>query len=369
MESTKETEHIVYFRNSADMDMIPDSSVQLVVTSPPYPMIEMWDECFSQQSHELTIDDIVSKPDSSYNIMHNSLKKIWEECYRILQPGCIMCINIGDAVRTISGEFRLFDNHSRIIEICSQIGFHSLPNIVWSKPVNAPNKFMGSGCLPCNAYVTLEHEHILIFRKPGKRLFETNEEKLLRKESSCFFEERNIWYSDMWRINGYRQKIVKKSARTRNASYPIEIPYRLINMYSCVGDTVVDPFYGLGTTTMAAMMSRRNSIGFEIEPSLSEVISDNIYGYDINSANKHISDRYNRHLAFMRERKDDNKNIYKYSNKFLKCPVVSAAEEYIRFYYLKNIEKEIDNSDMLKFKCFYNSQKNVNESFNESALF
>ena len=112
---------------------------------------------------------------------------------------------------------------------------------MWRKATNAPNKFMGSGMLPCGAYVTLEHEWILIFRKGGKRVYKTAEAKESRRDSSFFWEERNVWFSDVWEIKGVKQNINKAPSRERNASYPLEIPYRLINMYSQKGDVVLDP--------------------------------------------------------------------------------------------------------------------------------
>lgn len=141
--------------------------------------------------------------------MHQELDKVWEECYRVIKPGGFMCVNIGDATRTINGNFKLYNNHTRILETCNKLGFISLPNIIWRKQTNAPNKFMGSGMLPCGAYVTLEHEWILIFRKGDKRKYKTSEEKLDRMKSSFFWEERNIWFSDVWDIKGTKQKIQK----------------------------------------------------------------------------------------------------------------------------------------------------------------
>lgn len=116
--------------------------------------------------------------------MHQELDKIWSECYRVLKEGGIACINIGDATRTINNNFCLYTNHARIINYCLKIGFTNLPNIIWRKQTNAPNKFMGSGMLPAGAYVTLEHEWILIFRKGGKRQFKTEKDKVERRSSS-----------------------------------------------------------------------------------------------------------------------------------------------------------------------------------------
>ena len=156
-------------------------------------------------------------------------------------------MKVTDATRTLDGEFKLYPNHSRIIQHFINNGFSNMPNIIWRKQTNAPNKFMGSGMLPAGAYVTLEHEWVLIFRKGLKRSFKSENEKLKRKQSSFFWEERNIWFSDMWDLKGTRQNIAHKNSRERSAAYPFEIPFRLINMFSLKGDTILDPFLGTGT--------------------------------------------------------------------------------------------------------------------------
>jgi DNA modification methylase len=192
------TTHKIIFGNAADMHEIQNKSVDLVVTSPPYPMIAMWDEIFSKQNP--AIGDALKKEDgkTAFELMHQELDKVWNEVYRVLKAGGFACINIGDATRTIGGEFKLYPNHARILSRCLELGFSPLPEILWRKQINAPNKFMGSGMWPAGAYVTLEHEFILILRKGGKRQFNTLEEKLCRRESSYFYEERNTWFSDVW---------------------------------------------------------------------------------------------------------------------------------------------------------------------------
>ena len=106
-------------------------------------------------------------PMRAFELMHAELDKVWDECFRVLKSGGFLCINIGEATRTVGNEFRLYNNSSRIVSHCTGLGMVNLPNILWRKQTNAPNKFMGSGMLPCGAYVTLEHEWILIFRKGG----------------------------------------------------------------------------------------------------------------------------------------------------------------------------------------------------------
>ena len=243
--------HIIYFDTSQRMNQLKDKSVDLVVTSPPYPMIEMWDEMFFNQNPDIKKSYENNNSRGMFELMHKELDKVWSECWRVLKDGSFLCINIGDATRTINGEFSLYNNHSIIVNVCEELGFTNRPNIIWKKVSNSPNKFMGSGMLPCGAYVTLEHEWILIFRKGGKRNYTNEDEKKIRKESSYFWEERNTWFSDTWDIKGVKQVITDTPTRNRNASYPIELPYRLINMYSQKGDVVLDPFVGLGTTPIA----------------------------------------------------------------------------------------------------------------------
>ena len=262
-------------------------------------MIEMWDVIFSEQNPDIRLAIESERPRDAFELMHAELDAVWKECYRIVKSGGFLCINIGDATRTFNRRFELFSNHSRIILSCTGLGFTCLPDIIWRKPSNSPNKFMGSGMLPCGAYVTNEHEHILVFRKGGKREFKTDTEKKTRRESSYFWEERNAWFSDVWEINGTRQLMPKHSGRERSGAFPLEIPYRLMSMFSVIGDTVLDPFAGTGTTMKAAMLLGRNSIGYEIDESFADVISSGISEIKADDFNKIIDRRLDRHFISM----------------------------------------------------------------------
>ena len=305
---------------------IPSESVDLVVTSPPYPMIEMWDEMFVVQNP--AIRDALNKKQGSaaFEFMHKELDAVWNQLYRILKTGGIACINIGDATRTIGGDFVVYQNHSRILTYLLKIGFSSLPVILWRKQTNAPNKFMGSGMMPPGAYVTLEHEFILILRKGSMREFKTTREKENRRASAFFWEERNVWYSDIWLdLKGTAQSLNYEQMRLRSAAYPFELPYRLINMFSVKGDTVLDPFLGTGTTTLAAMASCRNSVGFEIEPNFRNPIvsqMDTIVPF----SNEQIRHRINSHIGFVKDR-FKTKGAFKYMNKHYRFPVVTNQEK------------------------------------------
>ena len=201
--------------------------------------------------------------------MHANLALVWLEAFRVLVDGGIACINVGDATRTVNGRFRLFPNHSRIIEHCERAGFTTLPYILWKKPTTKPKykgkgAFLGSGFLPPNAYVTLDCEFILLFRKGKLRQFPPHDPR--RYDSAFTKKQRDSWFSQIWTLAGTRQ--TESQLERRIAAYPEEIANRLIRMFSVKGDTVLDPFLGSATTTKVAMQNQRNSIGYEVDENL-----------------------------------------------------------------------------------------------------
>ena len=324
------TRHEVIFSDSNSMKHLSDESVDLIVTSPPYPMIEMWDDMFSQQSSIVKEKLAQSDGRGAYELMHQILDATWKEVYRVLKSGGFACINIGDATRTINGNFILYTNHARILKYTQELGFSSLPCILWRKQTNAPNKFMGSGMLPAGAYVTLEHEYILILRKGPKREFEKEKEKKRRRESAIFWEERNIWFSDVWfDVKGTSQNLNDKDARKRSAAYPFELVYRLINMYSAKGDLVLDPFLGIGTTLAAAMASGRNSIGYEIDKNLEDAIF-RVKDVIIETSQQLLRQRLLKHIDFVLHRLK-SKGGLKYDNIHYGFPVMTAQEKELLF--------------------------------------
>lgn len=344
------TTHSIIIGAAQNMEQLKDNSIELVVTSPPYPMIEMWDEIMAKQNPE--IQTALDKNDGAkaFELMHLELDKVWAEVERVLIPGGFACINIGDSTRTINGEFALYPNHSRIISAFQKLGVSNLPNIIWRKQTNAPNKFMGSGMLPSGAYVTLEHEWILIFRKGSKRQFKTESEKLRRKESSFFWEERNVWFSDLWDLKGTKQKIDNSETRKRSAAYPFELPYRLINMYSLQGDTVLDPFLGTGTTSLAAIASNRNSVGYEIDPMFLNIINENIESTPLTFFNSITQKRIDQHINFITERNADiKKGDIKHYNDNLKYPVMTRQETDIKFRFVSEVKKTSESSIEAKY--------------------
>jgi modification methylase len=336
-----QTTHEIVMDAAQSMPQIGNESIELVVTSPPYPMIEMWDEIMANQNGEIKKALDQNKGLLAFELMHLELDKVWKEVERVLIPGGFACINIGDATRTINNEFALYPNHSRIIAAFHRLGLSNLPNIIWRKQTNAPNKFMGSGMLPAGAYTTLEHEWILIFRKGSKRAFKTDEEKLRRKQSSFFWEERNVWFSDLWDLKGTKQKINNSESRKRSAAYPFEIPFRLINMYSLKGDTILDPFLGTGTTTLAAIATQRNSIGYEIDPNFHEIIIENIETTPVAFLNNCTQNRIDQHKLFIAARNaDPQKDEIKYVNLNLQMQVMTNQETDIALSFVEGFKQE-----------------------------
>jgi DNA modification methylase len=270
--------------------------------------------------------------------MHQELDRTWQQVIRVLVPGGIACINIGDATRSFDGEFRLYPNHARIIQAFLRFGCFNLPNILWRKTTNAPNKFMGSGMLPAGAYVTLEHEWILIFRKGGKRSY-SEQEKELRHQSAIFWEERNQWFSDLWELTGTRQKLTGESGRERSGAYPFEIPHRLIRMFSLYQDTVLDPFLGTGTTAMAAMASGRNSIGFELDSLMVAGFHEQVKRLRPPQLAKPVLDRLKNHQQFLRDRNKKSGNaVIKHFNDSLKLPVMTLQEKKLQIYLVNALQ-------------------------------
>ncbi|MFX0104738.1 MAG: DNA-methyltransferase [Candidatus Hodarchaeota archaeon] len=340
------TIHKIYFKDSSDMCELESDSIDLMITSPPYPMIEMWDSLFSSLNDEIKQALRLEDGRKAFNLMHEKLDKVWKEVARVLKHGGIVCINIGDATRKIGENFQLFPNHVKITNFFQNHDFIELPCILWKKPTNSPNKFLGSGMLPPNAYVTLEHEYILIFRKgDSKRELPPKSEN--RYHSAFFWEERNKWFSDIWEdIRGSYQNLNKNNynqekLRERSAGYPLELPYRLINMFSLHEDNILDPFWGTGTTTLAAMISARNSIGYEINSEFIELFKRSTknlkqLNIDVNSR------RLNRHIEFVKRYKQDVKDI-KYTSVHYKFPVITKQEIDILLYSIKDYREDENN--------------------------
>ena len=365
------TTHTIFYVDSDNMKELRDESVDLMITSPPYPMIEMWDGVFTQQNSEIGKALQSKDGNRAFELMNQLLDKVWNEVYRVVKPGGIVCINVGDATRTINGNFKLYPSHSRILSQCLKTGFQALPEILWRKQTNAPNKFMGSGMLPPGAYVTLEHEFILVLRKGGKRGFKREEDKLQRKRSGFFWEERNIWFSDVWMdLKGAKQNLDDEKLRKRSAAFPFELAYRLVNMFSLKGDLILDPFLGTGTSMLAAMASCRDSVGYEIDPNFADAVAERTADI-VASSNRYIGERLARHMEFVRKRTASGGTL-KYRNENYGFPVMTKQEvgilvndvREIRMLSNRQIELIYDRNPQEKYRGLYDE---CDEEIFESA--
>lgn len=335
-----ETTHRFFVGDARDLSNIDDNGVELVVTSPPYPMIEMWDEMFAEFDSEIERALAIGDGELAFDRMHDVLAPAWAELSRVLVNGGIACINVGDATRSIDGRFRKFPNAARIAREMRAAGFDPLPDILWRKPTNAGTKFMGSGMLPPNAYVTLEHEYVLIFRnKSSSRSFDAGAER--RYTSAYFWEERNQWFSDVWEdLLGTDQADHGAFDRDRSGAFPLELPYRLINMYSVYGDTVLDPFFGTGTTSLASMVAARNSIGVDTTADALETIASRVG--DVQPLARRLGcQRLEDHTQFVTEHRQ-NGGEFRYEMEYYEAPVKTAQEQRIRLYSIEEIGEIAD---------------------------
>lgn len=242
--------------DARDLAHVPDASVHLVVTSPPYPLVGMWDALFEGAT------GVGAEDPRAFEAWHAWLGAAWEEVARVLVPGGIACVNIGDATRSVGGRFRCFANHAEVGRRLEAAGLEPLVPVLWKKPTNKPNAFLGSGFIPTNGYVTLDCEHVLVHRKGGGRKWPPGD--VLRYASAFSKEERDQWFTQVWTFAGVRQA----GEGRRTAAFPQELPERLVRMFSVVGDTVLDPFAGTGTTVEVARAWGRRGIGVERDAAL-----------------------------------------------------------------------------------------------------
>jgi DNA modification methylase len=242
-----DTAHAVVVGDSVDLSFVADGSIALVVTSPPYPMIAMWDGHF--RARDPAIGRALDAVDAAgaFELMHRDLDRVWAEVHRAL-----------------GGRFQLHPNHARVLDACRRLGFEALPAVLWRKTTNAPNKFMGSGMLPAGAYVTLEHEYLLTLRKGGRRAFPDPGDRARRRASAYFWEERNTWFSDVWDTRGARQALGEAVTRKRSAAFPFEIAWRLVLMHSVPrnGSSTVSPRTECMSTSRQAISNGNAALRF-----------------------------------------------------------------------------------------------------------
>ncbi|NPA34919.1 MAG: site-specific DNA-methyltransferase [Chlorobi bacterium] len=239
---------------------IDDGSVDLVVTSPPYWHIKDYGNeaqiGYGQSLHEYLKD----------------LYRVWKESYRVLKSGRRLCINIGDqfARAVIYGRYKIIPLHAEIIAQCEDIGFDYMGSIIWQKKTTMNTTggatVMGSYPYPPNGMIEIDYEFVLIFKKPGKG---DKVPKEIKEASKLTKEEWKEYFSGHWKFGGAKQV-------GHEAMFPDELPRRLIKMYSFVGDTVLDPFLGSGTTAKVALELQRNAIGYEINEDYLDIIKDKL---------------------------------------------------------------------------------------------
>ncbi len=232
------------------MNLVPDKSVHLVITSPPY-----WQ-----------LKDYGTEKQIGYNENYetyiNNLNLVWKECYRVLDNGCRLCINIGDqfARAVYYGRYKVIPIRTEIIKFCESIGLDYMGAVIWQKQTTTNTtggaSLMGSFPTPRNGILSIDYEFILIFKKLG---IPTKVNKSIKEQSKMTIEEWKEYFSGHWNFNGEKQD-------GHIAMFPEELPKRLIKMFAFKGETVLDPFLGSGTTSLAARNLDRNSIGYEINP-------------------------------------------------------------------------------------------------------
>ena len=243
-----------------EMKRVPNESVHLIVTSPPYWQLKNYD-VDSQIGFGQTYEDYI-----------NSLNMVWLECFRALKPGSRLCINIGDqfARSTYYGRYKIVPIHSEIIRFCETIVFDYMGSIIWQKQTNmhtsGGGKVMGSFPYPKGGILKVDYENILIFKKQGKAETPTQKAK---DASILTIEEWQTYFSTHWTFGGERQN-------KHIAVFPEELPYRLIRMFSFCGDVVLDPFMGSGTTALAALKNGRSVVGYELNPDFFKFYGDKV---------------------------------------------------------------------------------------------
>ncbi|HNY52992.1 MAG TPA: DNA methyltransferase [Bacteroidales bacterium] len=239
---------------------LQNNSVHLIITSPPY-----W------QLKDYGSADQIGYNDSYENYINN-LNLVWQECYRVLHSGCRLCVNIGDqfARAVYYGRYKVIPIREEIIKFCENVGFDYMGAIIWQKVTTSNTTGggvqMGSYPYPRNGILKIDYEFILIFKKLGDA---PKPSKDIKEQSKMTAEEWNTFFASHWNFAGVKQN-------NHIAMFPEELPKRLIKMFSFVGDTVLDPFAGSGTTNMAAKNLERNSIAYEINPEFIPIIKEKI---------------------------------------------------------------------------------------------
>jgi site-specific DNA-methyltransferase (adenine-specific) len=254
------TRHRIIIGDSRHMAEVADESVHLVITSPPY-----WQLKDYGNGSQIGFDD-------SYEDYINNLNLVWNECHRVLHKGCRLCVNVGDqfARSVYYGRYKVIPIRAEIIRFCETVGFDYMGAVIWQKVTTCNTTggatIMGSFPNPRNGILKIDYEFILIFKKQGAG---PKVAKEIKDQSKMTTEEWNQFFAGHWNIPGEKQD-------KHLAVFPEEVPRRLIRMFSFVGDTVLDPFLGSGTTSLAARKLERNSIGYEANHDFLIVIEEKL---------------------------------------------------------------------------------------------
>ncbi|WP_275739059.1 site-specific DNA-methyltransferase [Halorhabdus sp. SVX81] len=260
------THHELHLGDARDLSMVADESVELVVTSPPYFDIKDYE---NGTGGEDQLGDL-----ESYEQFNAEIDKVWKQAYDKLVPGGRMCVVVGDVLRSRSdyGRHRVLPLHATIQEHCTDIGFDNLAPIIWYKIGNASlesggnARFLGKPYEP-GAVIKNDIEYILLFRKPGGYRSPSTAERIL---SLIEADRHQTMFRQLWDdIKGERQT-------DHPAPFPAELAERLVRMFSFVGDTVLDPFAGSGSTAVGASRCGRDSISVELEEEYFDVAKDRL---------------------------------------------------------------------------------------------
>jgi len=247
------TRHELVLGDARNLSAIPDASIQLVVTSPPYWTLKQYARVEGQ------LGDV-----TDYGRFVRELDQVWAECLRVLVPGGRLIINVGDVClsRKAHGRHSVAPLHASSTEGCRRIGFDNLAPIIWHKIANMRTEVEGTGGgflgkpYEPNSVIKNDIEFVLMQRKPGGYRSPSFEARLL---SVIGEENHRQWFQQVWTMPG-------ASTRDHPAPFPVEFAERLIRMFSFVGDTVLDPFLGSGSTSLAAARWGRHSVGVEVVP-------------------------------------------------------------------------------------------------------
>ncbi len=300
------TRHTIINGDSRQMTELKDKSVDLVSTSPPY-----WQLKDYGKENQIGYND-------SYEEYINNLNLVWMESYRVLNNGCRLCVNIGDqfARAVYYGRYKVIPIRTEIIKFCEAIGFDYMGAIIWQKKTTSNTtggaSLMGSYPTPRNGILSIDYEFILLFKKLGTPI---KPNKYMKEQSKMTKEEWKEYFAGHWNFGGTKQD-------GHIAMFPEELPRRLIKMFAFVGDTVLDPFLGSGTTSLAAKNLNRNSVGYEINPDFIPYIKQKL--------NINQGDLFSTEYSFLKQEKIKNE----FMNEIKKLPYI--------FKDFHNFDKKID---------------------------